>query len=109
MAVPHEAKQLLRSPDLRVHEQPSFMPQSTGDYRLGSLPSEMKAVGVPLTPGESTEEKYKLMERFCRQSWINHGMIGGGLSAIVTSGALYLAQRRSVFFIFRYLFQSAPN
>lgn len=48
-----------------------------------------------MTPGERMEEKYKLLERFCRQTWINHGMIGGGVATLLSAGTMLVAQRKS--------------
>eukprot|EP01122_Echinamoeba_exundans_P005439 TRINITY_DN15595_c0_g1_i1.p1 TRINITY_DN15595_c0_g1~~TRINITY_DN15595_c0_g1_i1.p1 ORF type:complete len:200 (-),score=26.03 TRINITY_DN15595_c0_g1_i1:50-649(-) len=96
-SVPPAVKSYLSPSDPRVSSQPSLMPQVTRDSRLGSLPSDMQPGHLPLTPGQSMEEKYKMMERFCRQSWINHGMIGGGASVLASSAALWVAHKRNWF------------
>jgi hypothetical protein len=101
-SVPPSVKNYLSPSDPRVSSQPSLMPQVTRDSRLGSLPSDTHPEHLPMTPGQSMEEKYKMMERFCRQSWINHGMIGGGASVLASSAALWVAHKRSTFFLPRF-------
>lgn len=92
MSISEETKRKLAPSDPRVDNQPSLMPQSLKDTRLGAFPTS--SAEDPLTPGKRMEEKYKLMERFCRQNWINHGMIGGGASTVAAVSALWLATKR---------------